>query len=163
VVAFFVVARPNQKALLLSPSTLEFKKKKKAWCNKTKTEVKKKEGLKGGSLPSSSRFGSHFRCSGALTMEFMGPLQVYCCDCALAPSTPKLCSCSNGSQALAMLLSFSNGMTAKSNEVGGREVGRRETFWGREETEKPITLGRGGCVFGSSSKWLQWPHPQLVH
>jgi hypothetical protein len=24
-------------------------------------------------------------------------------------------------------------------------------------------LGRGGCVFGSSSKWLQWPHPQLVH
>jgi len=29
--------------------------------------------------------------------------------------------------------------------------------------KKPITSGRGGCVFGSSQKRLQWRHPQVVH
>jgi hypothetical protein len=29
--------------------------------------------------------------------------------------------------------------------------------------KKSKTLGRGGCVFGSSPKRLEWPHPQLVH
>jgi hypothetical protein len=45
--------------------------------------------------------------------------------------------------------------------VGGGEVGRRGKFWGREGAEK--SLGRGtGCGFGSSPKWLEWPHPELV-
>jgi hypothetical protein len=40
----------------------------------------------------------------------------------------------------------------RRGKIGGREVGRREKFWGREEAEKPRTLGKGGCVFGSSFK-----------
>ncbi len=29
--------------------------------------------------------------------------------------------------------------------------------------KKPKTLGKGGCVFGSSPKELEQPHPELVH
>jgi len=29
--------------------------------------------------------------------------------------------------------------------------------------EKTNNFGQGGCVFGLSPKWFQWPHPQLVH
>jgi hypothetical protein len=29
--------------------------------------------------------------------------------------------------------------------------------------KKPKTMGRGGCVFGSSPKQLEQPHPKLVH
>jgi hypothetical protein len=60
-------------------------------------------------------------------------------------------------------------MSAKSGEVGwwgkvdGREIGRKDKFWGKAEVEKPKTLGKEGCVFGSSLKQFQWPHPQLVH
>jgi hypothetical protein len=48
--------------------------------------------------------------------------------------------------------------------VGGRrgEVGGREKFWGKEEAKKTNNFGQGGCVFGSSPKQLQRPHPQLV-
>jgi hypothetical protein len=43
------------------------------------------------------------------------------------------------------------------------EVGRKENFWGREKVEKTNNFGQGGCVFGSSPKWFQRPHPQLEH
>jgi hypothetical protein len=42
-------------------------------------------------------------------------------------------------------------------------MGWREKLWGKEKVEKPKTLGRGGCAFGSSPKQLKRPHPQLVH
>jgi len=29
--------------------------------------------------------------------------------------------------------------------------------------KKPKTLGKGRCGFGSSPKWLEQPHLQLVH
>jgi hypothetical protein len=35
-------------------------------------------------------------------------------------------------------------------EVGGREVGRREKFWGKKKAGKINKFGQGGCVFGSS-------------
>ncbi len=45
--------------------------------------------------------------------------------------------------------------------MGGRKVGGK--FFGVEKRlKKQITLGRGGCVFGSSPKQLQRPHPPLV-
>jgi hypothetical protein len=55
---------------------------------------------------------------------------------------------------------------------GGREVGRREVGRGVRQEGKSLgqgkraekTLGKGrGCVLGSSSKWLEQPHPELVH
>jgi len=39
--------------------------------------------------------------------------------------------------------------------VGGKNFGVEKRL------AKPKTLGRGGCVFGSSPKWLERPHPQL--
>ncbi len=46
--------------------------------------------------------------------------------------------------------------------VGWGEVGRKGKFWGKERAKK--SLGRGkGCVFGSSPKQLEQPHPELVH
>jgi hypothetical protein len=39
------------------------------------------------------------------------------------------------------LLSFSDGVNAKSCEVGGREVGRKEKNWGREVVEKTNNFG----------------------
>lgn len=65
-------------------------------------------------------------------MEFMGPLQARCHGCVPAPTTPKLCFRSNGSQALMLFPSSSDGMSAKSSEVGGRELGRREKVWGQK-------------------------------
>ncbi len=47
-------------------------------------------------------------------------------------------------------------------QVGGRQVGGKN-FGTEKRLKKPKTLGRGGCVFGSSPKQLQRPHPQLVH
>jgi hypothetical protein len=48
--------------------------------------------------------------------------------------------------------------------VGRREVSKREKLWGKKKRlKKPKLLGRGGCVFGSFPKWLEWPHLQLVH
>ncbi len=38
----------------------------------------------------------------------------------------------------------------RRGEVGGREVGRREKFWGREEAKKNNIFKQGGCVLGSS-------------
>jgi len=32
-------------------------------------------------------------------------------------------------------------VSAKLGEVGGKEVGRREKFWGKEEAEKTNNLG----------------------
>jgi len=41
-------------------------------------------------------------------------------------------------------------------EIGGENFGAEK---GAEES-----LGRGrGCVFGSTPKWLEQPHPELVH
>jgi hypothetical protein len=92
-----------------------------------------------------------------------------------------LCSHSNCSQALVLLQQLLNFGVALElwrwserkikggrwggggGEIGGREVGRREKFWGRKEAEKVNNFGKGGCVFGSSPKRLQWPHPQLVN
>ncbi len=45
------------------------------------------------------------------------------------------------------------------NEV--REVGR-ENFEAEKGTEKSLGRGRG-CVFDSSPKQLELPHPELVH
>jgi len=42
----------------------------------------------------------------------------------------------------------------RRGEVGGREVHRREKFWGKEEADKTNNFGQGGCVFGSSPKQL---------
>jgi len=42
-----------------------------------------------------------------------------------------------------------------------REVGG-ENFRAENGAEKFLGRGRG-CVFGSSTKRLEWPHPQLVH
>jgi hypothetical protein len=54
-------------------------------------------------------------------------------------------------------------MRKKWGEGGRREeVDRRGKFWGKEGAEKSLGKGRG-CVFSSSPKWLQWPHPELVH
>jgi hypothetical protein len=94
VIAFFVIAKPKQKAMaakLPTPSSLQQKQKKEgddsfvavAFFITTKL---KREGLNGGSLPSSSRFGScfklspgsHFRHSRTLAMEFVGLLQACC-------------------------------------------------------------------------------------
>jgi len=47
-------------------------------------------------------------------------------------------------------------------EVGGGEVGRRGKFWGREGAKKSLGRGRG-CVFGSSTKWFELLHIELVH
>jgi len=41
-------------------------------------------------------------------------------------------------------------------EVGG------EIFGAKNGVEKSLGKGRG-CVFGSSSKQLEWPHHELVH
>jgi hypothetical protein len=41
-------------------------------------------------------------------------------------------------------------------EVGG------EIFGVEKGAEKSLGRG-GGCVFGSSPKWLEQPHPELVH
>jgi len=41
------------------------------------------------------------------------------------------------------------------------EVGR-ENFGAEKGAEKSLGRGRG-CVFGSSSKQLEWPCPELVH
>jgi hypothetical protein len=54
-------------------------------------------------------------------------------------------------------------MSGKWREVGRRgEVGRREKFWGKKGAEKSMGRGRG-CVFGSSPKQVEQPHPELVH
>jgi len=42
-----------------------------------------------------------------------------------------------------------------------REVGR-ENFGVEKGAEKSLSRGRG-CVFGSSPKELERPHPELVH
>ncbi len=64
---------------------------------------------------------------------------------------------------LGALPSFVNEMRKKWGEGGRREeVDRRGKFWGKEGAEKSLGKGRG-CVFSSSPKWLQWPHPELVH
>jgi hypothetical protein len=41
-------------------------------------------------------------------------------------------------------------------EVGG------ENFGVEKRAEKSLGRGRG-CVFGSSPKWLEWLHFELVH
>jgi hypothetical protein len=41
-------------------------------------------------------------------------------------------------------------------EVGG------ENFGVKKRAEKSLGRGRG-CGFGSSPKWFEWPHPELVH
>jgi len=56
-----------------------------------------------------------------------------------------------------------SGEVGRRGEVRGREVGRREKLWGREEAQKTKNFGQGRMCLCSSSKWLQWPHPQLVH
>ncbi len=60
---------------------------------------------------------------------------------APTPTAIELCSYSNGSRTLMPLLSFSDGVNAKSGEVGGREVGRKEKNWGREVVEKTNNFG----------------------
>jgi len=42
-----------------------------------------------------------------------------------------------------------------------REVGG-ENFGAEKGAKKSLGKARG-CVFGSSSKRLEWPHPELVH
>ncbi len=42
-----------------------------------------------------------------------------------------------------------------------REVGG-ENFGAEKGAEKSPVKGRG-CIFGSSSKWFEQPHPKLVH
>ncbi len=42
-----------------------------------------------------------------------------------------------------------------------REVGK-ENFGAEKGAEKSLGRGRG-CVFGSSPKWLEQPHFELVH
>jgi hypothetical protein len=70
---------------------------------------------------------------------------------------------------LQALPSVDDGVSAKWGEVGRREeasrkeVGRRKNFGAEKRLKRPKTLGRGGWVFGSSSKQLEWPHLQLVH
>ncbi len=54
-------------------------------------------------------------------------------------------------------------MGGRKGEVGGRYVGGKEKFWGRKKVENKIKFRQGGCVFGSSPKRLERPHPQLVH
>jgi len=44
---------------------------------------------------------------------------------------------------------------------GGRGLGG-ENFGEKKGAEKSLGNGRG-CVFGSSPKWLERPHPKLVH
>jgi hypothetical protein len=64
---------------------------------------------------------------------------------------------------LEALSSSGDGVRRKWGEGGRRgEVGRRGKFWGSEEAEKSLARGRG-CVFSSSLKQLEWPHPELVH
>ncbi len=77
----------------------------------------KRKWFKGGSLPSSSHSGSHFNYSddGVHGLASSALSWLYSC------------SCSNRSQALSPLLSFGDGVSAKSSEVGRRgEVGGRE-------------------------------------
>jgi hypothetical protein len=51
-------------------------------------------------------------------------------------------------------------------EVGGGEVGWREVgeenFGAKKGAEKSLRRGRG-CVFGSSPKQLERPHPEPMH
>jgi hypothetical protein len=46
-----------------------------------------------------------------------------------------------------MFPSCGDGVSAKSCEVGGREVGRREKLWGKEEAEKTKNFGQGRMCF----------------
>ncbi len=39
---------------------------------------------------------------------------------------------------------------------------RGENFGAEKGAEKSLGKGRG-CVFGSSPKRFEWPHPELVH
>ncbi len=51
-----------------------------------------------------------------------------------------------------------------TGKVGGREVGRRENFWGGEKTKKKKKkLWARRMCFWFIPKRLQRPHPQLVH
>ncbi len=45
---------------------------------------------------------------------------------------------------------------------GGEEVSKRGKFWAKNGAEKSLGRGRG-CVFGSSPKWFEQLHPELVH
>jgi hypothetical protein len=93
---------------------------------------------------------------------------------ARSTPTPALASSALALLPVQRLPSFGDGVSWKSGgryeagdvnrrgEVGGRDVGRREIFWGREEVEKINNFGQGGCVFGSTPKWFQCPHSQLV-
>jgi len=47
-------------------------------------------------------------------------------------------------------------------EVGGGRYVGRENFGAEKGAEKSLGRGRG-CVFGSSPKQLERPHPKLVH
>ncbi len=125
---------------LPSPSLLHY--------NKTK-----KEGIREGAyfkLPLWVSRGSRFRRSGTpsssvLASSFKRVNSTPTC----APTAPKLQRWSE----------------CKINQEvgGGRQVGGREKFWGQKKVEKNNNFEQGGCVFSSSPKQLEPPHPQLVH
>jgi hypothetical protein len=93
------------------------------------------------------RFCSNFKHAGFVPLQFQA-----CWLCS--------CSCSNDGSAPALTTPE---LWRWSEHKIRWEVGRREIFWGREEAEKTNNLRHGGCVFGSSPKWLQLLHPQLVY
>ncbi len=152
-------------AMLLSPSVLEQKKKEKGDDKKRKN----KKAFKGGSLPSSSHFGSRvgvasstpeLRVSSALAPT--AP-KLWLCSCsgfAPIPIAPRLWLCSHYRSAfvllpLQQLLGSGDGMRGRRWEVGGKNFGAEK------RRKKNNNFGQGGCSFGSSPKWLERPHPQL--
>jgi hypothetical protein len=62
---------------------------------------------------------------------------------------------------LGVLVSFGDGESRKWGEGGRTEVGG-ENFGAKKGVEKSLGRARG-CVFGSSPKWLEWLHSELVY
>ncbi len=135
------------------------------YCNSTTQKNNKKNWREGRELafkPSlyPFTFGSHFKCVVLVAISSLPLLAITSAFPLQAPSS---------AISLQALSSFANGVNAKWGEVGKRgEVSTREVVGGKnfeveKRLKKPKTLSRGGCVFGSSPKRLEQPHPQLMH
>ncbi len=131
---------------------------------KKNIEEKKMQRREGAYLPSPA-FGFGMKCSSYVLLSTFFHIELFT---FFKPCVSCLLEALNYSSLVA-LLSFGYGVAmewtgSEVREVGGEEgdAGRRGKFWIREGGWKIHGQGRG-CVFGSSSKWLEQPHHELVH
>jgi hypothetical protein len=74
----------------------------------------------------------------------------------------KLCATQAPKLSWVLKMEWAGNEVKEVERRGGGSRSEGKILGQRRGLKNPFGKGRG-CVFGSSPKWLEWPHPELVH